>query len=126
MTTWARRALWAAFALALALQLVVLYLPSTPAGPGIPGFDKLVHAGIFLLPAALGVLLGLRIGWLVVVLAAHAVASELVQLTLLPERAGDVWDVVADLIGIALGVVVGLIARPGRRAPSAASRTPGA
>ncbi|WP_308797970.1 VanZ family protein [Agromyces silvae] len=121
MAAWIRRTLWIAFALTLLLQLVVLYVPSAPAGPGIPGFDKLVHTGVFLLPAALGVVAGIRAAWLAAGLAVHAVVSELVQLTLLPARAGDVWDVVADLVGVALGTALGLAVRHRIRARASAA-----
>jgi VanZ family protein len=43
----------------------------------------------------------------VVVFAAQAVLSELVQGVFLPHRSGDALDAVADLTGIALGVFVG-------------------
>ena len=42
----------------------------------------------------------------VLVFAAQAVLSEVVQALLLPHRSGDVLDVVADLTGVALGVLV--------------------
>lgn len=116
--------LWAAFTLTVLVQLVVLYVPSTPAGPGIPGFDKLVHAGVFLLPAAVGVLAGIRVAWLVAALVLHAIVSELVQLALLPARAGDVWDVVADLVGVALGTAIGVIVQ--RRVRARATAIPDA
>lgn len=105
-----QRAAWLGFALAVLLQLAVLYAPSTPDGvPGIPGLDKLVHAGVFLLPALLGVLAGLGPWRLGIVLAAHAVVSELVQHLLLPQRSGDVLDVLADLAGVAAGLALGLV-----------------
>ena len=37
----------------------------------------------------------------------HAVLSEVVQAVFLPHRSGDPLDAVADLTGVALGVVVG-------------------
>lgn len=94
--------------LAIVLQLVALYWPSPPSGPGIPGLDKLVHASVFLLPAALGVVAGIRPLWLGAALAAHAVASELVQHLVLPERAGDIWDAAADVVGVAIGLLIGV------------------
>lgn len=106
------RLAWAAFAVALLVQLAVLYSPSTPDGaPGVPGLDKVVHATIFLLPALFGVLAGIRPLRLAVVLVAHAIASELVQHLLLPERSGDAWDALADVVGVALGLVIGLAMR---------------
>lgn len=107
-----RRPLWlAALALAVVVQLVVLYLPSPPEGPGIPGLDKVVHVGVFAAPALAGVLGGLRPAVLGAALAAHAVVSELAQHALLAERSGDAWDVAADLVGVALGLAVGVALR---------------
>ncbi len=45
----------------------------------------------------------LRTGLVVGVAALHAPVSELIQWTLLPHRDGDVWDAVADLVGVGLG-----------------------
>ena len=106
------RRTWAAlFALALVVQLLVLYLPDPPTDPGVPGLDKLVHAAVFLAPALLGALVDLHPAWLGGALLAHAVVSELVQQHLLPARAGDPWDALADAIGVALGLGVGWAVR---------------
>lgn len=111
-----RRLAWGAFVLALLVQLAVLYAPSAPsATPGIPGLDKLIHAGIFLLPALLGMLAGIRPAWLGAALAVHAVASEVAQHLLLPERSGDVADAVANLVGVGLGLVLGAVLRAATR-----------
>jgi VanZ family protein len=126
MTIRARRALWVAFALTILLQLIVLYVPSTPGGPGIPGFDKLVHTGVFLLPAALGILAGLHVAWLTTALALHAIASEAIQHLMLSQRSGDVWDVVADLVGVVVGTAIGLAVRRRTREHASASATRGA
>ncbi len=96
---------WAVFAVAVLLQLVVLYAPST-AGPSAANADKLVHFAIFALVAWAGRRVGLPVVPLVVVLVAHALLSEVVQATLLDERSGDPWDVVADVIGIGVGVLL--------------------
>ena len=69
------------FVLSLAVGSWMLFTP-TPDSPALfPNADKIVHG-----------------------LAAYAVASELIQRQLLPTRAGDLRDVVADLVGIALAV----------------------
>lgn len=94
-------------ALSVAVQLVVLYAPEG-AGPGLfPQADKVVHLLVFLVPAALAVVAGFRRRVVVAVFAAQAVLSEVVQAVLLPHRSGDVLDAVADLTGVALGVLVG-------------------
>lgn len=99
---------WALVA-ALIGQLVVLYLPRTPdAVPDVTGMDKIVHVGIFALPVVLAVLLRAT-RWVIPLLVLHAPVSELVQGYFLPARGMDVRDVVADLVGIALGWGIGAL-----------------
>ena len=96
--------------LALALN-VSFYLPSLPEGTpgvGVPGLDKLVHVAVFALTVlAAGRLLAPRsrfpMGWVVIAAIVHAGVIELVQL-LLPARRGDGADLLADVVGIALGL----------------------
>ena len=110
------RVLQAAFVLALLVQFYALYLyvPGAPDAVAIPHADKMVHAVIFAVPAAIGVLARLH-PWLVgLVLAVHAPVSEVVQHLWIPTRAGDPWDVVADWAGIALGLAVGRLLVMGR------------
>ncbi|WAC66830.1 VanZ family protein [Agrococcus sp. SL85] len=105
-----RRRPWAALlVLALAVQLVVLYLPSPPStGAGVPHLDKLVHAAVFAAPALAAVLAGIRPRFVLLVLGAHALGSEVLQHLVLPERSGDPWDAVADLAGLVLGLWAGV------------------
>ena len=91
---------------ALVVQLVVLYSPSDGGGQPFPNADKLVHATVFALPVLAGLLARLPTWWVVGAMAVHAPVSELVQWRLLPGRAGEPWDVGADLVGVALGVIV--------------------
>ena len=82
----------------------------------LPGADKAVHAGLFLLLAATGALrfgAGARV--LVPVLL-YAAASELVQALLLASRSGDGWDLLADGVGAAAGW--SLVRRRGAPAPA--------
>jgi VanZ family protein len=91
---------------AVAVQLVVLYAPSPPSVSPFPGSDKVVHVLVFLVPVAVALLVGLTPRLVVLLFSAHAVVSEVVQALLLTGRSGDPLDVVADLAGVALGVVV--------------------
>ncbi|WP_210418099.1 VanZ family protein [Ruania zhangjianzhongii] len=95
----------AIFVATIAVQLIVLYLPQPPstAEVGVPGADKAIHVLVFALVMLTGVLASVPARWLALVLAAHAVLSEVVQHLLLPSRSGDPLDAVADLAGIALG-----------------------
>jgi VanZ family protein len=86
------------------LSCYVLFWPS-PAGGDVtlPGADKLVHAGLFLLLAGTAAL-RFGAGARVLVLAlAYAAVSELVQAGLLAERSGDAWDLLADGVGAVAG-----------------------
>ena len=85
------------------LSLYVLFAPDTGRPSLFYGSDKVVHLVLFALLAATTrwrfgpVLAGL------VAVTAYAPASELVQGLLLSGRSGDPYDVVADLLGVALG-----------------------
>ena len=99
---------------AVALNLVVLYAPRAPSvsAGGLP-LDKLVHVLVFALPTLALVRAGLPRFWVVVAMSMHAALSELVQHLWLGHRSGDAGDVVADLVGVALGAAVVRMWRPG-------------
>ena len=92
-----------AFGVVAVLSLVVLFAPSGDGAAPFPQSDKLVHATLFLLlawsarrcfGAGLPVLLAV---------AAYAPLSEVLQGVLLPDRDGNAYDVLADLVGTAAG-----------------------
>jgi len=93
---------------ALAAQVVVLYLPDPPPVAeawSFPGLDKAVHVAVFALPTwALW-----RVWPSPVVpgaMVAQAVASEVVQGRWLSGRGADPLDLLADLAGIAAGLLL--------------------
>jgi len=95
------------FGLAVLAQLVVLYAPGTATGSiVVPKVDKVVHLAVFAAVVLAGRRAGLPLGPLVAVSVAQAVVSEVVQTALVPDRSGDPGDVVADLTGIVLGVLL--------------------
>ena len=98
-----------ALGVALAIQLIVLYLPQAPAGPSITGLDKVVHLSIFFVPSLAALMMGIRARWALGILALHAPLSELIQHFALPQRSGDVFDAVADLSGVLLGGLAYLV-----------------
>lgn len=111
----------AGFVLALLVQVYLLYfeVPGTSDLPLFPHVDKVVHAAMFALPAAIAVLARLPLWPVVVALAVHAPVSELVQGNLITGRFADPLDMLADWGGIALGLLVGFVVRalwfgPGR------------
>lgn len=90
---------------ALGLQVVALYgqvPPGVSAGFEVPGLDKAVHVGLFAVTVwALLWVLPARVAVALMVLQAGV--SEWVQSRFIPGRSGDVWDLVADGVGIAAG-----------------------
>ncbi|MEV4263678.1 VanZ family protein [Kribbella sp. NPDC049584] len=109
-----------AFVAAVALQLYGVYSPRE-AGPhiGIPQIDKVAHCFLFAAVAFTGLKVGVPGRWLLGALAANAIVSELVQHWLLPQRDGDPFDVLADLVGVALGAWIAgkTRSRANRRTP---------
>ncbi len=88
------------FYAALLVQCVVLYAPRAPAVGGGIGLDKIVHAGVFGVTLALGLRCGLMLSPLFSLLLVHAVVSEVLQATVLPDRVGDARDVIANCLGL--------------------------
>lgn len=115
---------YAALAAAVVLHLLVLYLPRVPGAGGVqvPGADKVGHVVVFALVVAAALWVGLPARWVVPLALAHAVVSEVVQHLWLSGRSGDVWDVVADVLGVALGWAVGSRLTRGAPAPSGPDR----
>lgn len=115
--SWMRGAWATALAAALVAHLVTLYIPG-PQGPGtqlLPHLDKLIHVVAFGVPAFLLRIL-VRRWWPIAVLVLHAPLSEVIQHHWIPFRGGEVGDVVADLVGVALGVLAAAWLRPRRHA----------
>ena len=88
----------------LVVSLYMLFWPD-PGGPDteLPGADKVVHLLVFL---ALAGTARLRFGGAQAVLGAvlaYAAVSEVVQALVLSRRSGDLWDLLADVVGAALG-----------------------
>jgi VanZ family protein len=109
-------------AVAICIQLVGLYAPTTPPQPAwFPNADKVEHAVIFALPVLLIMLARQRFSWLVLaIFALHGVVSELTQHFFYRHRSGDPADVLADVTGVALGAAAYAIIRARARA----KRTP--
>ncbi|WP_433018568.1 VanZ family protein [Kribbella sp. CA-294648] len=107
-----RTAWWwrAAFVVACLIHLYGLYSPhqASSAGAEIPYADKVAHLLLFGSVVYLGLRTGVPARWLLPVVAANAVISELIQYFWLPFRSGDPLDALADLAGLALGAWLGV------------------
>lgn len=117
-----RLAARAAFVVLLVASLVSFLTPADDlADPGVD--DKVAHALTFAVLALAGRVAGWRPLPLLAGLAAYAVVTEVLQHVLPIGRHGDVLDVVADLVGVLLGlalasVVARLAVRRGSLSPA--------
>jgi hypothetical protein len=109
------RQLWlVVFVVVVGIHVAALYWPRVSVEGPVAWTDKVVHVLLFALPAAAGLLAGVRPAYLLLPLALHAPVSEALQHFVLPNRSGDPWDAVADLTGVVVGataVVVGTAAK---------------
>lgn len=99
-----RKVLWWLVGPVLATHLIALYLPGHPGVPEPLYVDKLVHAALFGVPVWLLGRLTKRVWLIAGIFAVHAAASEVIQARFVPYRDGDVFDALADLVGIGIAV----------------------
>lgn len=97
----------AGFVLACLVQLYGLYAPRQAGPAGIPYLDKVAHFAIFAVVAYVGLRVGVPARWLLAALVVQAIGSEFIQHYLLPDRSGDPFDSLADLLGTATGAWLG-------------------
>jgi len=102
--------------IAASLSVVILFTPESGVPSSPPGTDKVVHTLLFALLAFTG--LYARIPRILLVLAAYAGVSEVLQQLITPlHRSGDVLDALVDVVGIGLGVAIAAAVRSRRRGP---------
>ncbi len=107
------RGWWLVVLAALLLaQIYALYLYVPAPGPGSSYLDKVAHLLIFGVPAVVAAALRLRA--ILALLVLHAVISEPLQAVLPVDRGADALDVVADLMGIVVGMMIGWGVAAGR------------
>ena len=104
-----------AFAVVVLVSLAVLFAPGSDVPAAPPGVDKVVHATLFLALAVTGRWAGIRPALLGGLLVAYGAISEVLQAVIPIERDGSPWDLLADAVGVALGL--GVWAVGARRRP---------
>ncbi len=95
----------APFAGVALLSMVMLFTPGSQIPKGSWWVDDVVHAGLFAALAITGRRLPVRWEILVAGLAGYAVLSEVVHAVAPLHRSGSVLDVLADVIGIGVGLL---------------------
>jgi hypothetical protein len=93
------------FAGLLLVSLVMFLLPGEDLSPNAPN-DKVTHLLTFTVLALSGRWATVPVLPLLVGLTAYAAATEVLQALLPINRHGDVWDLLADVAGVLLGLAV--------------------
>jgi hypothetical protein len=105
------------FAVAALVSVAVLFAPPSDVPASPPGVDKIVHFSLFAVLAVTGRWAGVGRGALAGLLVLYGAASELLQGTDLVGRDASVGDLVADSLGVVVGLLLwGSVAF--RRTPS--------
>jgi VanZ family protein len=110
-----RHALRAApFVVTVAVSAYSFFTPGPDLPPDVDIWDKLGHALVFAALALTGLLAGVAARRLAVLLFGYAVLTEILQAVLPIQRDGDWHDVLADSIGLAGALILGVAAAHAR------------
>ena len=93
-----------AFAVAVLVSLAVLFAPSGEVPEAPPGVDKAVHLALFVALAVTGRWAGVRAIVLGGLLVTYAAVSEVLQAVTPLDRSGSWTDLLADVVGVAVGL----------------------
>jgi VanZ family protein len=101
---WAPLVVWAA----------LIFIASSMPGASLPDsdlfrFDKLIHGGVYVVLGALAHLALGQPAWALALGVAYGASDELHQV-FTPGRSADIWDLLADAVGVGLGIVAALCA----------------
>lgn len=109
------RSWWVAGGIVLALAIAVASLLPPKDLPSVQLWDKFEHAFAYFALAAWfgGVLRRDRYPWLAIALVAFGIGIEVAQGAMGIGRTADLRDVLADAVGIAIGVAVALLGTGG-------------
>jgi len=118
---------WAGVRAVVLGLLLVAYGAGSEVPDAPPGVDKVVHLVLFLALAVTGRWAGARAVVLGALLVTYGAGSEVLQAVTPLERSGSVADLLADTVGVALGLGAWALGKRARRARSAGvahSRSP--
>ncbi|MCZ2816760.1 VanZ family protein [Modestobacter sp. VKM Ac-2984] len=95
------------FAVVVLVSLAVLFTPASGVPSAPAGVDKVVHVLLFAVLAVSGRWAGVGRAVLAIVLVVYAAVSELVQSLPVLNRSTSVVDLLADVAGVVVGLLVG-------------------
>ena len=104
-----------AFAVAVLVSLAVLFAPAGEVPDAPAGVDTAIHLVLFLALAVTGRWAGVRAGVLGGLLVAYGGVSEVLQAITPLDRSGSLADLLADAIGVALGLSAWALGERARR-----------
>ena len=100
------------FAVVVLISLAVLFAPQAEVPPAPPGVDKLVHLVLFAALALSGRWAGIGRSVLAPLLVLYAAVSEVVQGVTPLQRSASLADLLADVLGVLVGLGLwGLLTR---------------
>lgn len=93
---------------------ILMLMPIPDSDLDVPFSDKLAHFGVYALLSLLWLLVAIKrrgmnittFLWVFFVLFAYGMVIEVIQGNFIDSRSFDVWDIVANSVGIVLGMTV--------------------
>ncbi|WP_078344292.1 VanZ family protein [Mycobacteroides chelonae] len=110
---------WLTLVCALAIACLLLFTPGSAVPSGPPGADKVVHFLIFGMLAASSRFARIGERFTLAWVLAFAACSEVIQALWVPRRDGSLLDVLADAVGMLMGLWLWQKIRPVHRQQSA-------
>ncbi|MFC7450041.1 VanZ family protein [Rhodococcus daqingensis] len=112
----------APLAVVILITLVMLFSPGSTVPSGPPNSDKITHLLMFAALAYAARFAGFGVTAVIVWAGLYAAVSEVLQGLLPIHRSASVWDWVADVVGVAIGLVIFRAWQAGRRRPTPGGR----
>ena len=104
------------------ITLVMLFSPGSTVPSGPPNIDKVTHLLMFAALAYSARFAGVGVTAVIVWAGLYAAASEVLQGLLPIHRSASVWDWVADIVGVAVGLGIFRAWQAGRGRPATGGR----
>lgn len=112
----------APFAVVVVITLVMLFSPGSTVPSGPPNSDKVTHLLMFVALAYSARFAGFGVAAVLVWAGLYGAVSEVLQGLLPIQRSASVWDWLADIVGVAVGLLAFRAWQGGRGRPAPGGR----